>query len=129
MNLRRLTGRDAELCPVRDVLDRVSDRWSVLVLLALSEGTLRFTALKREIGDISQRMLAQTLRRLEQDGLVERTAYPTIPPRVDYTLTPLGRSLLVQIEALVAWADTHHPTIREARARYVAPPTAVGVGA
>ena len=129
MHLRRLTGIDAELCPVRDVLDRVSDRWSVLVLLALSEGTLRFTALKREIGDISQRMLAQTLRRLEQDGLVERTVYPTIPPRVDYTLTPLGVSLLVQIEALVAWADAHHPAIREARARYVAPPTAVGIGA
>src|SRR3954453_11484822 len=102
MTLRRLTGIDAEMCPVRDVLDRVSDRWSVLVLLALSAGTLRFTALKREIGDISQRMLAQTLRRLEQDGLVERTVYPTIPPRVDYALTPLGRSLLVQIEALVS---------------------------
>lgn len=128
MNLRSLTGRDAELCPVRDVLDRVSDRWSVLVLLALSEGTLRFTALKRAIGDISQRMLAQTLRRLEQDGLVERTVYPTIPPRVDYTLTPLGYSLLVQIEALVAWVDAHHSMIREARARYVPPPIAEAVG-
>ncbi len=122
MTIRVLTGANAARCPVRDVLARVSDRWSVLVLVALRAETRRFTALKREIGDISQRMLAQTLRRLEQDGLVERTAYATIPPRVDYALTPLGRSLLAQLEELVAWADTHHPAIREARARYVPPP-------
>lgn len=129
MPIRVLTGTDVAQCPVRDVLARISDRWSVLVLVALRDETRRFTALKREIGDISPRMLAQTLRHLEQDGLVGRTVYPTIPPRVDYALTPLGRSLLVQMEALVAWADTHHPAIREARARYVPPPTATAVGA
>jgi len=86
---------DADACPIRDVLDRVGDRWSMLVLCTLAEnGTLRFSALKAKIDDISQRMLAQTLRRLEQDGLLTRTVYPTNPPRVDYELTPLGKSLL-----------------------------------
>lgn len=106
-----------ELCPIRDVLDRIGDRWSVLVLKELEGGTRRFTVLKRAIPDISQRMLAQTVRHLEADGLVSRTVYPTIPPRVDYALTDLGRSLLVPLDALVVWAQTHHGTIKQARAQ------------
>lgn len=108
-----------EPCPIRDVLDRIGDRWSLLVLQNLAPGTQRFTALKRAIGDISQRMLAQTLRRLEQDGLISRTVHPTMPPRVDYALTDLGRSLLEPLEALVNWAQNHHDAIRAARRAYV----------
>jgi DNA-binding HxlR family transcriptional regulator len=111
----------APQCPIRDVLDRIGDRWTTLVLQALAERTLRFTALRREIPDISQRMLAQTLRRLEQDGYLQRAVYPTIPPRVEYALTPLGRSLLERVDALVAWAAAHHDEIRRARAAYVPP--------
>ncbi len=107
-----------EPCPIRDILDRIGDRWSLLVLWSLTDGALRFTVLKRQIGDISQRMLAQTLRRLEQDGFVTRTVYPTIPPRVDYELTPLGRSFLVPLDALVQWADGNHQTVRAARQAY-----------
>ncbi len=116
-----------EPCPIRDVLDRIGDRWSLLVLQSLSTSTLRFTALKRSIGDISQRMLAQTLRRLEQDGLISRTVHPTTPPRVDYALTPLGQSLLQPIEALVDWAQTHHGAIRAARRAYVPVPAAAAL--
>ncbi|OIO55079.1 MAG: transcriptional regulator [Alphaproteobacteria bacterium CG_4_10_14_0_2_um_filter_63_37] len=105
-------------CPVRDVLDRVSDRWSVLVLHTLQPGTMRFTELKRAIGDISQRMLAQTLRRLEEDGMVTRTVHPTVPPKVEYTLTPLGASLMEQMEGLVRWASINHDAVRQARSRY-----------
>ncbi|PZQ12307.1 MAG: transcriptional regulator [Rhodanobacter denitrificans] len=102
-------------CPVRDVLDRIGDRWTVLVLNELSAGTRRFSELRRGIADISQRMLAQTLRTLETDGLVTRTVYPTIPPRVDYTLTPLGESLLDPLERLIRWADASRPAIHAAR--------------
>jgi DNA-binding HxlR family transcriptional regulator len=116
-----------EPCPIRDVLDRIGDRWSLLVLQNLATGTLRFTALRRSIGDISQRMLAQTLRRLEQDGLISRKVYPTTPPRVDYALTPLGQSLLQPIDALVDWAQTHHPAIRAARRAYVPIPAAAAL--
>jgi DNA-binding HxlR family transcriptional regulator len=122
MSKRRLKDGPVEACPIRDVLDRIGDRWSLLLLLALAPETKRFTALKREIGDISQRMLAQTLRRLEQDGFISRRVHPSIPPRVDYTLTPLGRSFLVPMEALIAWADDNHESVRAARRAYVPPP-------
>ena len=108
---------EIEPCPIRGVLDRIGDQWSFLVLLSLADGTLRFNALKRQIGDVSQHMLARTLKRLEQDGLVTRTLFPVIPPRVDYTLTPLGASLLVPMRGLVAWADENHDAIRQARRR------------
>ncbi len=117
--MNRLLERDPDLqarCPVRDILDRIGDRWSVLVINELAAGTLRFTALRRAIPDISQRMLAQTLRTLETDGLVSRTVFPTIPPRVDYALTPLGRSLLDPLAALVAWAEDHREAVHAARA-------------
>lgn len=116
-----------ESCPIRDILDRIGDRWSLLVLRNLSGGTMRFTALKRAIGDISQRMLAQTLRRLEQDGLISRRVIPTTPPRVDYTLTELGISLLKPIDALVDWAEIHHDAIRAARRAYVPVPAAAAL--
>lgn len=109
---------DAQKCPVRDVLDRIGDRWSMLVLLNLSKGTLRFSALKRAVGDISQRMLAQTLRMLEQDGFLSRAVHPTVPPKVEYTLTPLGESLLDKFEPLVVWAAEHHVKVRAARRKY-----------
>ncbi|MBE0462189.1 MAG: winged helix-turn-helix transcriptional regulator [Halomonadaceae bacterium] len=105
-------------CPIRDVLDRIGDQWSLLILEALAPGTLRFNALMREIGDISKQMLSRTLKQLEQDGFITRTLYPEVPPRVEYTLTPLGHSFLEPMQQLVAWADTHHRTIVAARLRY-----------
>jgi DNA-binding HxlR family transcriptional regulator len=111
----------AECCPVRDVLDRVSDKWSMLILLSLNPGTLRFTELKRAIGDLSQRMLSKSLRTLERDGYVSRKAYPTVPPKVEYSLTPLGKSLLKQMEPLVQWAVDNHDKVRKARKAYVPP--------
>lgn len=111
-------SNDAAKCPVRDVLDCIGDRWSLLTLLTLEPKTLRFSDLKRAIGDISQRMLAQTLRSLERDGYLTRTVYAAVPPKVEYTLTSLGRSLLEHIWPLLDWAHHEHPVIRRARAAY-----------
>lgn len=111
----RESGFDGSNCPVRDVLDRVGDKWSVLILTALARGPERFSALNRAVGDISKRMLTQTLRTLQRDGLVERTVYPTTPPTVDYRLTELGHSVLEPLAALIAWAETRHDDIRAAR--------------
>ncbi|MCE9665653.1 helix-turn-helix transcriptional regulator [Halomonas sp. M5N1S17] len=105
-------------CPIRDVLDRIGDQWSVLILLTLQPGTKRFNELMREIGDISKQMLSRTLKHLEQDGFITRTVYPEVPPRVEYDLTELGHSFLEPMQAMVDWADTHHRTIAEARRRY-----------
>ncbi|PZP60631.1 winged helix-turn-helix transcriptional regulator [Pseudoxanthomonas winnipegensis] len=118
MTLHRSTAPYADHCPVRDVLDRLGDRWSTLVLQALKDAPLRFAALQRAIDDVSKRMLAKTLRGLEEDGLITRTVYPSKPPAVEYALTPLGRSFVPQIEALVAWAEIHHDAIRSARRLY-----------
>ncbi len=109
---------DPALCPVRDVLDQLADKWSVLILTTLSERPYRFAELKRAIGDISQRMLTQTLRDLQADGLIEREVYPTTPPAVEYRLSPLGRSFLVPLSALVEWSFANHETIRTARLRF-----------
>jgi DNA-binding HxlR family transcriptional regulator len=110
---------DGEKCPARDVLDRIGDAWSVLVILLVGQyGPYRFNALKRAIGDISQRMLAVTLRHLERDGLISRRVFPTNPPQVEYALTDLGRSLLRKIEALTDWASENHGPIKAARQRY-----------
>ncbi len=105
-------------CPVRDVLNRVGDKWSVLVLHLLSGGTLRFTELRNAIDGISQRMLTVSLRGLERDGLVTRTVHPVVPPRVDYALTALGQSLSETIANLVVWAETNRPLIEDARRNY-----------
>ncbi len=109
----------AEDCrAVAPVLSRVGDKWSVLIVRALGPGPRRFNDLKRHIGGISQRMLSLTLRGLERDGLVSRTVFPTVPPRVDYALTELGHSLWEPIEALGAWAHRHHPDIQAAQRRF-----------
>jgi DNA-binding HxlR family transcriptional regulator len=103
---------------VASVLARVGDKWSVLVIMLLGEGPRRFNELKRMIGGISQRMLTLTLRGLERDGLITRTVYPTIPPRVDYELTDLGRGLWKPVEALGKWAHEHQSEIENARATF-----------
>jgi DNA-binding HxlR family transcriptional regulator len=103
---------------VASVLARVGDKWSVLVIMLLGEGPRRFNELKRMIGGISQRMLTLTLRGLERDGLITRTVYPTIPPRVDYELTDLGRGLQEPVKALGKWAVDHQSEIQNARTRF-----------
>src|ERR1700685_337769 len=102
----------------REVLNRVGDKWSVLIVGLLGGGPRRFNDLRRSIEGISQRMLTLTLRGLERDGLVRRTVEPTIPPRVDYELTRQGRTLLDPILALAQWAQEHRGAIQEARGRY-----------
>lgn len=103
---------------VGTVLSRIGDKWSILVVMMLTDGPRRFNELKRLVGGVSQRMLTFTLRGLERDGLVSRTVYPTIPPRVEYELTDLGRSLQVPVQALGAWAFSNLPAIQEARSRF-----------
>jgi DNA-binding HxlR family transcriptional regulator len=105
-------------CPVREVLDRVGDKWSVLVIVLLGQRTHRFNELHRAIEGISQRMLTLTVRALERDGLVSRTVHASVPPRVDYELTELGRTLLVPLGALADWAGTHRGDIQAARDRH-----------
>ncbi len=105
-------------CEVRQILDRVADKWSLLVIALLDQRSLRFSELKRRIDGVSQRMLTRTLRHLERDGLIERTVYPTVPPRVDYALTPLGASLHTTIKALVVWTESHQREITTARNSY-----------
>jgi DNA-binding HxlR family transcriptional regulator len=103
---------------VSDVLARVGDKWSVLVVTRLGPGPMRFNELRRTIGGISQRMLTLTLRGLERDGLITRTIFPTIPPRVDYALTPLGLDLLTPVSALGEWAIRNQAKIARARERF-----------
>ncbi|MDX2972447.1 winged helix-turn-helix transcriptional regulator [Kribbella solani] len=107
-----------EDCDVRQILDRIGDKWSLLVVALLDSESMRFTELKRTIDGISQRMLTVTLRQLERDGLVKRTVHPVVPPRVDYELTPLGVTLHATIQSLVTWTETHQAEIATARARY-----------
>lgn len=111
----RAQGFDAGNCPIRQVLDRIGDKWTSLILFALAEEPRRFGALYRLLPDISKRMLTQTLRGLERDGLVTRHVFPTTPPAVEYRLSPLGHSCLEPLGALAAWADGHFPDIRAAR--------------
>ena len=103
---------------VASILARVGDKWSVFVIMLLGNGPRRFNEIKRMVGGISQRMLTLTLRGLERDGLVTRTVFPTIPPRVDYELTDLGRGLWQPVEALGKWAADHQPEIEAARAKF-----------
>jgi DNA-binding HxlR family transcriptional regulator len=110
--------RPTECIVVREILDRVGDKWSVLVMSLLGERMHRFSELRRAIEGISQRMLTLTLRQLERDGLVARTVHPTVPPRVDYELTALGRSVLDPLNGLMCWAAQHGTDIAEARRAY-----------
>jgi len=107
-----------EGCEVRQILDRIADKWSLLAIALLQGRTLRFNELRREIDGISQRMLTVTLRQLERDGLVTRTVYPVVPPRVEYALTPLGQTLHSTIQALVSWTEDHQDEVAAARAAY-----------
>ncbi len=109
---------DPEICPVRHVLDGIGDKWTILVLTGLKPGSLRFSELKRAIPDISQRMLTQTLRKLERDGYLSRAVTPSIPPRVDYKLTELGESLVAQLGPLAEWALAAREAVAIARAEY-----------
>ncbi|MEU9855388.1 helix-turn-helix domain-containing protein [Streptomyces sp. NPDC047974] len=113
-----------EDCEVRQILDRIADKWSLLVIALLENRVVRFSQLRREIDGVSQRMLTVTLRQLERDGLVRRTVHPTVPPRVDYELTPLGATLHTTIRALVTWTERHQSEIATARAHYDARTTA-----
>ncbi|MDP9237350.1 MAG: helix-turn-helix transcriptional regulator [Chloroflexota bacterium] len=103
---------------VKEVLARVGDKWSVFVITLLGERTMRFTELQRSIDGISQRMLTLTLRQLERDGLVDRVVYPIVPPRVEYSLTALGKTLLAPLLGLAGWADAHRGDIEAARVEY-----------
>ena len=111
-------GFDAAACPVRNVLDRIGDKWTTLTLAAVAAAPRRFSQLHRIVPDISKRMLTQTLRGLERDGLVTRHVFPTKPPSVEYRLSPLGRSVLVPLAGLVEWAEGNFAQIRQARARF-----------
>jgi DNA-binding HxlR family transcriptional regulator len=109
---------NAEHCPVRNVIDRIGDKWSMLVLLLLEDDVLRFSEVHKYIGTISQKMLAVTLKSLEADGLVKRTVYPQIPPKVEYELTSRGKSLLPHIYGLVEWAQNNMGDIKASRRYY-----------
>jgi DNA-binding HxlR family transcriptional regulator len=111
-------GFTPENCPVRRVLDHVAAKWTLLVLLELAEGPQRFNGLGRALPDISKRMLTQTLRELERDGLATRTVHDTKPPSVEYALTDMGRSLMGPLMGLVDWAEMHMDPITTAQARY-----------
>jgi DNA-binding HxlR family transcriptional regulator len=110
------SGRNCEA--VNDVLSTIGDKWTVLVVMTLSHGSMRFNELRRRIGDISQRMLTLTLRRLERKGLVSRTVQPTVPPRVDYALTELGKTLIGPITAVAEWAIEHREEVEDAEATF-----------
>lgn len=105
-------------CPTRRILDRIGDRWTVLVVGALSDGTARFSQIQRRIDGVSQKMLTQTLRSMERDGLVERTVYAEVPPRVEYSLTDAGHTLCEPLRALEEWSITHLGGVLAARVDY-----------
>lgn len=113
----------SERCPVRDVLDHIGSKWTALILLTLTERAHRFSELQRAIPDISKRMLTQTLRELERDGLLHRRVYPSKPPSVDYRLSPLGESIISPLTGLVTWAEIHHASIKQARSNFDAQDT------
>ncbi|PPU61807.1 transcriptional regulator [Xanthomonas codiaei] len=103
---------------IGQIVDRIGDKWTVMVVGALSNGPLRFNAIMRAVGGVSHRMLTLTLRALERDGLATRTAYATIPPKVEYELTELGRSLIEPLQVLATWAVKHRPAMEKARAKF-----------
>lgn len=104
-------------CGSQQVLELIADKWTALVIYALAQGTKRYSELQREIGGVSQKMLTQTLRSLERDGLVQRKIYPVVPPKVEYSLTPLGRTLIEPLRAICKWAEAHLHQLRAARSR------------
>lgn len=107
-----------EACPLVEVLDHVAGKWSIGILVAAARGPVRFTELERSVEGISRRMLTLNLRRLERDGLLTRTVHPTVPPKVEYSLTPMARELYSYLTGLVGWAERHRGAIARARASY-----------
>jgi DNA-binding HxlR family transcriptional regulator len=114
---------DHERCHLRDILDRVGDKWSVLVMALLGNGPRRYSELRRAIDGISQRMLTLTLRGLQRDGLITRTVTPSTPPQVHYALTPVGQTLSIEVSSLMRWSERHREYITESRRRYDADST------
>jgi len=114
----RVIGPDMAQCPVRDVLDRIGDKWTTLILIVLAEKPHRFGEIRRAVPDISKRMLTQTLRTLERDGMATRQVFPTTPPSVEYALSPLGVSVLRPLATLVEWAEENHALVQRARIRF-----------
>jgi DNA-binding HxlR family transcriptional regulator len=112
-------------CLSRLVLDRIADKWTALIIRVLSDGTHRYAELQRQIGGISQKMLTQTLRSLERDGLVRRTIYAVVPPKVEYALTPLGRTLIEPLQAICKWSEKHLSELEANRAKANAHATAI----
>jgi DNA-binding HxlR family transcriptional regulator len=119
---------ESECRMVAGILARVADKWTVLVVGALANGPMRYSGIRRHVAGISQRMLTLTLKGLEEDGLVKRTMFPTIPPRVDYELTELGQKLMVALQSLYEFAVAHRPEILTARQRFAAQRTDPNVG-
>lgn len=107
-------------CLSRVVLARIADKWTALIIYVLANGTCRYAALQRQIGGISQKMLTQTLRSLERDGLILRKVHPVVPPKVEYSLTPLGRTLIEPLKAICSWSEKHLPQLQENRSRAAA---------
>lgn len=105
-------------CRSQEVLDLIADKWTALIIYALAQGTKRYSELQREIGGVSQKMLTQTLRSLERDGLVERQVYAVVPPKVEYSLTPLGRTLIEPLRAICKWAEQHLHKLEAARSSH-----------
>ncbi|MHA7630517.1 winged helix-turn-helix transcriptional regulator [Corallococcus sp. M7] len=118
MATRKPGGPFVATCPTRELLDQLADKWAVLLLIALSDGPVRFNALKRKVEGITQKMLGQTLRRLERNGLVERRVFATVPVTVEYEVTPLGRSLHGIVDAIRNWSIDHIGVVQKARERF-----------
>ena len=105
-------------CPTRQLLDRIADKWSTLILIVLGEGPIRFNALKHRVDGVSQKMLSQTLKSLERDGLVSRSVVATVPVSVTYAVTPLGRTLMAAMQSMIDWAETQMPQVAAAQTAY-----------
>lgn len=117
-SVRKIDTSRADCQASAEILDRIGDKWTVMVVVALEQGPLRYNEIRRVVAGISQRMLTLTLKGLERDGLINRTMYPTIPPRVDYELTELGNRLMVPLQSLYDWAAKHRPAMLAARKKF-----------
>lgn len=118
LQVTAMTKEEVALCPIRNVLTNINGKWQPLILLSLEDGELRFSAIKRTIGDITQRVQTQNLRSLERDGYITRTVDPGPPIAVSYRLTEMGRSLVEVMKPMVAWAAVNHPSVNDARKAY-----------
>jgi DNA-binding HxlR family transcriptional regulator len=118
INIKRIPDVYAADCPTRQVLDLIADKWTVLIIFLLADQPKRFSELRRSINGISQKMLTQTLRSMERDGLVTRTVYAEVPPRVEYELTPLGKTLWLPIQGIINWSETHIDEVSSAQTAY-----------